>query len=308
MPLRVLLTGGHGFVGRRLQAELAQADLTVLAPPSDELDVTDAGSVARALADGVDAVVHLAAIAFGPAADADPALALRINVGGTLTLVEALRRLPNTPIVLVVGSADVYAVPRGATTALSEESPLGIRGTYGLTKVAQEAVAMEAAAREGWMLVVARAFNHSGPGQRRGFVVPAMAERVRAVRDGRADAIPVGNLDVRRDLLHVDDVVHAYRLVLEGLADGRVPRGGVVLNVASGRTVSIREVVDGFQQRAGTSAPLKVDATFVRANDPSKILGDANRLRALTGWRPTRDLEVILDDVWADVTSEVPAG
>jgi len=293
MPLRVLLTGGHGFVGRRLQAELAQADLTVLAPPSDELDVTDAGSVARALADGVDAVVHLAAIAFGPAADADPALALRINVGGTLTLVEALRRLPKPPIVLVVGSADVYAVPRGATAALSEESPLGIRGTYGLTKVAQEAVAMEAAAREGWMLVVARAFNHSGPGQRRGFVVPAMAERVRAVR---------------RDLLHVDDVVHAYRLVLEGLADGRVPRGGVVLNVASGRTVSIREVVDGFQQRAGTSAPLKVDATFVRANDPSEILGDANRLRALTGWRPTRDLEVILDDVWADVTSEVPAG
>jgi len=86
-----------------------------------------------------------------------------------------------------------------------------------------------------------------------------------------------------------------------------VPRGGVVLNVASGRTVSIREVVEGFQQRAGTSAPLVVDERFVRANDPPEIRGDANRLRALTGWRPIRDLDQILDDVWADVTSDVPA-
>jgi GDP-4-dehydro-6-deoxy-D-mannose reductase len=307
MPLRVLLTGGHGFVGRRLQTELTDAGLIVRAPPSDQLDVTDAASVTQALADGVDAVVHLAAVAFGPDADADPALALRVNVGGTLTLVEALRQLPNPPIVLVVGSADVYAVPRGAGATLSEASPLGIRGPYGLTKVAQEAVAMDAAARESWRLVVIRAFNHSGPGQRRDFVVPAMAERVRAVLDGRADAIPVGNLDVRRDLLHVDDVVHAYRLVLEALADGRVAHGGVVLNVASGRTVSIREVVEGFQRRAGTSAPLRVDARFVRADDPPEILGDASRLRTLTGWRPTRNLDEILDDVWADVTTDVPA-
>jgi len=103
----------------------------------------------------------------------------------------------------------------------------------------------------------------------------------------------------------VDDVVVAYRLLLEALADGRVPRGGVVLNVASGRTVAIREVVDGLQQRAGTAAPLFVDPLLVRIDDPPEIRGDAGRLRALTGWRPTRDLDTILDDVWADVGSVV---
>ena len=285
--MRVLLTGGHGFVGRRLQRELVAGGHEVSAPRHDTLDVTRPESVDDALAAGPDAVVHLAAIAFAPDADTDTAHALNVNVGGTLVLMEALRRLPRTPIVLVVGSADVYAIAKGAGFSLAEESPLGIRGSYGLTKVAQEAVAMEAAEREGWSLVVARAFNHTGPGQRREFVVP------------------VGNLDVRRDLLHVDDVVVAYRLVLEALADGRVPRGGVVLNVASGRTVSIREVVDGLQLRAGTAAPLFVDPRLVRPNDPPEIRGDADRLRALTGWRPTRDLDEILDDVWADVTGAV---
>lgn len=303
--MRVLLTGGHGFVGRRLQRELVAGGHEVSAPRHDTLDVTRPESVDDALAAGPDAVVHLAAIAFAPDADTDTAHALNVNVGGTLVLMEALRRLPRTPIVLVVGSADVYAIAKGAGFSLAEESPLGIRGSYGLTKVAQEAVAMEAAEREGWSLVVARAFNHTGPGQRREFVVPALATRVRAVRDGRADVVPVGNLDVRRDLLHVDDVVVAYRLVLEALADGRVPRGGVVLNVASGRTVSIREVVDGLQLRAGTAAPLFVDPRLVRPNDPPEIRGDADRLRALTGWRPTRDLDEILDDVWADVTGAV---
>ena len=299
--MRVLLTGGNGFVGRRLVGELRDAGHAATALSHQELDVTDPASIAEALSRGTDAVVHLAAVAFAPDAEADPARALHVNVGGTLLLMEAIGRLPRPPLVLVVGSADVYAIPDSAGAILSEESPLGVRGSYGLTKVGQEAVAMEAAARGGWPLIVARTFNHSGPGQRRTFVVPALAERVLAVRDGGAAVIPVGNLDVRRDLLHVDDVVVAYRLLLESLAAGRVKTGGVVLNVASGRTVSIRDVVGGLQSRAGTEAPLSVEAQFVRANDPPEIRGDAGRLRALTGWQPRRDLEAILDDVWADV-------
>ena len=299
--MRVLLTGGHGFVGRRLQRELLEAGHELSAPAHDKLEITRPDAVADALAGEPDAVVHLAAVAFAPDAEADTAHALRVNVGGTLVLMEALRRLSRMPLVLVVGSADVYAVPDAVGVNLPEESPLGIRGSYGLTKVGQEAVAMEAAAREAWPLVVARTFNHTGPGQRRAFVVPALAERVLAVRDGRAAVVPVGNLDVRRDLLHVDDVVVAYRLLLEAMAAGRVRPGGVVFNVASGRTVSIREVVDGLQHRAGTDAPLSVDPSLVRANDPPEIRGDAGRLRALTGWQPRRDLETILDDVWADV-------
>ena len=299
--MRVLLTGGTGFVGRRLQRELTDAGHTVSAPAHTQLDVTIAGSIDAALAAGVDAVIHLAAVAFAPDADADPARALQVNVGGTLLLMEAIRRLPRPPLVLVVGSADVYAAPGSAGMMLSEDSPLGVRGSYGLTKIGQEAVAMEAAARGGWPLIVARTFNHTGPGQRRAFVVPALAERVLAVRDGHAEVVPVGNLEVRRDLLHVDDVVVAYRLLIESLAARRVKTGGVVLNVASGRTVSIREVVGGLQARAGTEAPLSVEARFVRANDPPEIRGDAGRVRALTGWQPRHDLEAILDDVWSDV-------
>ena len=132
-------------------------------------------------------------------------------------------------------------------------------------------------------------------------MVPALAERVLAVRDGRADVIPVGNLDVRRDLLHVDDVVVAYRLLLESLAAGRVRgAGSSSMSPAAGRSPSATSSM-ACSRGPGPRPRSSVDARFVRANDPPEIRGDAGRLRALTGWQPQRDLETILDDVWADV-------
>jgi GDP-4-dehydro-6-deoxy-D-mannose reductase len=297
--VRVLVTGGRGFVGQWLERELGAAGHEVRAPGRDDLDVTDGAAVAAALRDAsIEAVAHLAGVSFAADAAADPVRALRVNLGGTIALLEAVRAQARPPVVLVAGSSDVYAPP-GPGEALAESSPLGPRTPYGLTKVAQESAALAYAARHRLRIVVTRPFNHAGPGQRTDFVIPALARRVRAVRDAEASTIPVGNLESHRDFTHVADVVRAYRSLLEGLAAGRFGEGGIVVNVASGRSVSIGEILAGLCRRAGVDPMVTVDPALLRANEPPEIRGDASLLRSLIGWAPVLGVEDILDDVWS---------
>ncbi len=153
-----------------------------------------------------------------------------------------------------------------------------------------------------------RSFNHTGPGQRPDFVAPALAHRVLEARRSGSGDVVVGNLDVRRDLGDVRDVVRAYRLLLEGLRDGRVPPGSVV-NVATGRSVSIRRILEILSAAGGVVPTPRVDPQLVRENDPPEIVGDAAALRRLTGWQPTIPLEQTLADLIASIEAEgSPAG
>jgi GDP-4-dehydro-6-deoxy-D-mannose reductase len=304
--VRVYVSGERGFVGGWLTRELAAAGHEVVAGPGP--DVTDRAALVQHLrANEPDAIAHLAAVAFAPDAAADPARALAVNVGGTLNLMEAIHSLPRTPAVVVVGSSEVYGAPRQADLPLHEGSPLAARHAYGISKVAQESVALAYAAREGWPLCVCRSFNHTGPGQRPVFVVPALARRVHALATGERDVIPVGNLDVSRDFTDVRDVVVAYRLLLEGLADGRIAPGGTVVNVAKGEAVPVRRILETLCRLADVEPRVEADPALVRPDDPPEIRGDASRLQALTGWRPERPLEATLGDVWHELVSRAPA-
>ena len=300
--MRVLVTGAGGFVGRWLTEALGRAGHAVAAPGRADLDVTVVDSVRRALARfEPDAVVHLAAVSFAPDARSDPSRALQINVGGTVNLLEAVRRSALPPVVLVTGSSEVYGAPASSDLPLTEASPLAPRTPYALSKAGQEGVSLAYAARYRLRLVATRSFNHSGPGQRPVFVVPALAGRILAVREGREAAIRVGNVDVRRDFTDVRDVAQAYRLLLEAAHEGRIEPGGAVFNVASGRAVAVREIIDRLCALAGVSPGISIDEALVRPDDPPEIRGDASALRRLTGWRPERPLAGTLADVWDEV-------
>jgi GDP-4-dehydro-6-deoxy-D-mannose reductase len=301
--MRVFVTGAIGFVGGWLLAELRQNGHTVVpAPGPDELDITDLAGLARWLgnpSDQPEAIVHLAGMAFAPDAKTDPAEAFRVNVGGTIALFEALRLVGIKPTVLVAGSSEVYGFPRSQDLPLSESAPLAPSHPYGMSKIGEEAVAVEASARYGFPVVVTRSFNHAGPGQRPVFVVPAMARRVVAMQRGETKSIRVGNIDVRRDLTDVRDVVRAYRLLLERTAAGSEPASQVV-NVASGKAVSIRLIIDQLCELADVLPRIEVDESLVRADDPVEICGDASLLTQLTGWRPEIPLRTTLTDVLAE--------
>ncbi|MEO7118550.1 MAG: GDP-mannose 4,6-dehydratase, partial [Candidatus Limnocylindrales bacterium] len=209
--MRVLVTGVTGFVGRWLSEDLQANGHEVVAPRS-YLDVLDAEGVAAVISDArPDVIAHLAAIAFAPDATADPATAYAVAISGTINVLEAARALERPPAILVTGSAEVYGSPHLDDLPLRETARISPRSAYALSKAAQESVTMAYASRFGLRAVVTRSFNHTGPGQRPTFVVPALAERVRSVASGSATEIPVGNLDVRRDVADVRDVVAAYR-------------------------------------------------------------------------------------------------
>lgn len=306
--MRVLVTGATGFAGRWLLRELAEVGHeAVPTPPSAALDVTDAGAVARLVREvRPDAVAHLAAVAFGPAAAADPERALRTAVVGTQSVFEGIRAAGLRCAVLVSGSSDVYGDPAPGDLPLAEDAPLRATRPYALVKLAQEAVALAAGARYRIPVVVTRSFNHVGPGQRPDFAVPAFARRVLALRDGVALEIPAGNLDVRRDLSDVRDVVRAYRLLLERAAAGS--DSAVIVNVASGRSVAIRDVLERLCRIAGVKGRVRVDPELVRPGEPVEIIGSPALLASLTGWRAEIPLDQSLADVFAEIAGSTAAG
>ena len=303
--MRIFVTGAIGFVGGWLQRELVAAGHTVVAAPGpDTLDITDRAGLVRwfSLPGGYpDAVVHLAGMAFAPDASGDPVEAFRVNLAGTLAVFQGLRELGLRPPVLVSGSSEVYGAPTPADLPLRETAPLDPRRPYALSKAAQEAAAIEAGALWGFPVVVTRSFNHCGPGQRPVFVVPAMARRVLAVKDGVAGVIPAGNVDVQRDFSDVRDVVRAYRLLLEASAAGRFAEKPLIVNVASGSAVSIRSLIERLCTLAGVRTSIEVDPALVRTDDPPEIRGDPTRLIELTGWHPEIPLERTLTDVLDDI-------
>ena len=305
--MRVLITGARGFVGGWLTRALTEAGHEAI-PTGAGFDVTDRDSVRFALTEGApDAVAHLAAVAFAPDARSDPMRAFEVAVGGTVNVMEAVRAMERPPAVLVTGSSEVYGSPMADDLPLRENAPLLPESPYALSKAAQESVALAFASRHGLRVAVTRSFNHTGPGQRPVFVVPALAHRVRALAAGEASDIPVGNLDVRRDLSDVRDVAQAYRGLLEALMDGTVPRGGMALNVCSGQAVAIRFVLDELCRVAGVEPVLRVDPELVRPDDPPEIRGDGSTLEDLTGWRPTTPLTTTIADVWSATVDAIPA-
>lgn len=300
---RVLITGAAGFVGRWMTAELIGAGHQAVALDPDS-DVRDSDLVNRAMVTiRPDAVAHLAAVSYSPDAAADPQAAFAVAVAGTANIMEAARLADPPPVILVTGSSEAYGPPLPHELPLTEHSALRASSPYGLSKLAQESVALAYGGRYQLCVVATRSFNHTGPGQRADFVVPALARRIREVVRGRADHVPTGNLDVRRDLCDVRDVAQAYRLLVEAALSTGFGRGGAVVNVCSGKSVTIRWVAEELCRLAGIPARLQVVPALARKSDPLDIRGDYSLLARVTGWQPQRALTDTLGDVWAEVAA-----
>lgn len=297
--MRVLVTGGSGFVGRWLTDNLKRAGHQILAD-GERIDVTQSADIRHAVSETLpDAIAHLAAVSFAPAAAANPINAMAVAVGGTINVLEAVRSMANPSVVLVTGSSEVYGLPDPKDLPLREDSPLHPRKPYALSKAAQESVALAYAARFDLHVVVTRSFNHTGPGQSEHFVVPAMTRRVHALAVGSSETIPAGNVDVRRDICDVRDVAEAYRLLLEAARRGEIGARGLVINVGSGRSVAIRWIVEELCRLAGVEPRLRVDPDLVRPDDAPEIRGDPALIRHLTGWKAHTPLTTTLADMWA---------
>lgn len=306
--MKCLITGLEGFVGRHLARHLLAeghevwgttersrlvddwpADLQV---GTHRCDVTNSSDVETVM--GLvqpDQIYHLAGMSHVPASWDEPERTMRVNLLGTLHVLDAARAAVPAARVLIVSTGDVYG-PVGADRAPDEDSPTFPASPYAVSKLAADHLAATYHLRHGQHVVRMRPYSHTGPGQSPPFVFPSFARQVaRAERGLEEPRLLVGNLAIERDVCDVRDVVRAYRLALT--------RGepGACYNVGRGETLPLSAAVDFLVKRARVPIAVEVDPALVRPEEPRAYRCDASRLRARVGWRPEIPFERTLADL-----------
>ncbi len=292
--MRVLVTGCQGFVARWLLVHLDTTGDQVIGIDA-EVDITDEAVTVDAITGAApDAICHLAARASVGSSWEDQSATFAVNTFGTLNVLSGALACNRPPRVLLISSAEVYGRVSADELPIRENHPFAPASPYAASKAAAEMIGLQAWLGRGLDVIRVRPFNHTGPGQRADFVVPALARQVAAAAAGGTDTIETGNLLARRDITDVRDVVRAYRMLVE------LGTPGDVYNVCSGEAVSIEEVVRRLMALAGVDLKIVVDPSRFRPADLPELRGDSSRLRAATGWTP----EIPLDDTLAAVLDD----
>lgn len=301
--MNVLVTGAAGFVGKHLTRELVANKHTVVAAINHkEQPIDDAETISVDLSDKdqveskidfrhIDAVIHLAGLAVVGASFDEPMKYLEVNAGIEVNLYEACLKQQVRPKMLIVSSGVLYDPT--SPMPLTEDSRIAPTNPYGISKVAQELFAQYYQKR-GFSSVIVRPFNHIGPGQNPGFIVPDLAQQIIEGEKGKTKEICVGNLDARRDFTDVRDIVNAYRLLIESDVESGI------FNVCSGNSISGKELLDMMLARSLARLAIVSDPSKMRPADIQEITGDHTKITSATGWLPQHSLEQTIDDVLAD--------
>jgi GDP-4-dehydro-6-deoxy-D-mannose reductase len=305
---RALVTGISGFVGPYLAAYLQERHVACAGlshgplpsahpvHPKDlhvyDVDIRDRKLVRSALeAERPDYVFHLAAITRVPSSRTNPELVFDVNVTGTFNLFESLRQLSCPARVVFVSSGSVYGNVDSGDSGFSEESPVHVTSPYVSSKIIGEQLVHSYVGDFGLDIVIARPFNHTGPGQAPSFVA---SEFARDIAEGKVRGeriqLETGHLEPRRDLSDVRDVVRAYALLAEcGVA-------GEVYNVCSGSMVSMGEVLHILETLARVSVTTRLNPAKLRDREIMRSGGSYSKIHAL-GWEPKIALTDTLRDL-----------
>ncbi len=289
--MKLLVTGASGFVGRHVLARFPSA-LAV----GYEMDLRKPDSIEQMLdTHEFDNVLHLAAQSSVPESFKNPAETFDINFLGTSRLLNALESRKFKGRFLFIGSGDMYGPVLAQDLPVREERMLKPLNPYAVSKVAAEALCYQMSQSGSLDIVMARPFNHIGPGQSEHFAVSSFAKQMVEIRLGlRSSQIQVGNLETTRDFSDVRDVVEAYASLLKkGLR-------GQVYNVCSGCERSLRNVFERLQSLGGVQCELVVDQCRLRPTDSPRVRGSFEKIWKTTGWKASIDFDQSLNDLLND--------
>lgn len=294
---RILVTGGAGFIGSQLVWKLSELnnhvlvidDLSVgkikLLPSFNKeiqflkCDITDKTILANVLEKfKPEIVVHLAAIHFIPYCNKYPWRTLKVNVMGTRNLFEWCFNV-KPDILFFASSAAVYPISNKANSENFSVSPPDI---YGLTKVIGEDIAKLFHRETGIRTIVGRFFNVFGSNETNPHLIP---EIINQVRLGKRK-ISLGNLEPKRDYIHVKDVVAAITTLLN-----KFQGGFDIFNIGSGKEYSVKQVIQYIQESLGEKIEIVQDKNRMRKSDRLHLLADISKIQAKTNWKPQWTLQ-----------------
>jgi nucleoside-diphosphate-sugar epimerase len=276
--VKILVTGGCGFVGSHLVPYLRERGHAVVAPTRKSLDVLDCLSIERHLLEFTpDTIIHLAAITSRPQNMAEEARLKEVNVQGASNVA----MLSKGSHFIMASTCHVYGTP--TSLPISEDHPLKGEGAYARSKILAEEVAQGVARKNTTIL---RLFNLLGPGQRREFALAGWCwDSCEAERQGATEMplkLVVGDLSLERDYLDVRDAVDGICRVVEA----GIEYAGKAINICSGKATSLEEL---FSLCAPTALPEMITARL-RGGDPNRIVG-CNRALLALDWRQKHSLE-----------------
>lgn len=309
--MRALIVGITGFVGPYLADSLRSQNIecagvsresistghpiSLDGVPIHRVDVRNRNAVFSIIQqEKPDWVFHLAAISHVPASIANPELTFDVNVGGLFNVLEGLRRIEHKPRVLFVSTGNVYGQVDSGEDGFDENSPTKGTSPYSTSKLICEQLVHSYFEDFGVGAMIARPFNHTGPGQGPSFACPAFAK---AIAEGivrrQTVHLKTGRLDPERDISDVRDVVRAYTALAER------GRPGEIYNICSGTMVSMQWVVDKLRNRAPIEVTVELDPAKVRPREIMRLGGNRSKLEAELDWVPVIPLEQTLEDLLA---------
>jgi UDP-glucose 4-epimerase len=315
--MRLLVTGGAGYIGSVVAAQLIAAghEVTVL----DDLSTGHAdavpagakfvegdlrGSAGTVLAGGIDAVVHFAAKSLVGESVAQPDMYWGNNLGGSLALLEAMR-VTGVRSIVFSSSAATYGEPE--SIPIEESAPARPTSPYGASKLAVDTALAEYARLHAFGAVSLRYFNVAGAfrdaagawlGERHTVETHLIPNVLRIARDDSGpvsifgDDYPTADGSCIRDYIHVTDLAAAHLLALAACSPGQ----HTVYNLGSGTGYSNFEVLAACRDVTGLEIPAKV--TGRRAGDPAVLIASSERISRELGWRPERGLRAMVADAW----------
>ena len=325
--MRVLITGITGFVGSHVADYLLKnvPDVEIFATRRwrskedniihlfgddrvilEECDILDRGSIARMIKiSKPDIVYHFAAQSFPESSFLTPVSTLTTNIIGTTNLLEELRlakeRKLCNPIILSCSSSEVYGIPTEDEVPITENNYIRPANPYSISKVGHDLMSQYYHRAFDMKIIITRMFSHEGARRGKRFALSSFAHQIVQNEKGIGDGfIRHGNLDSIRTYNHIDDAVHAYWLVIEHCDYGEV------YNIGGDETCTIGDALDKLISKS------KDPDVFVKTSDQSRIrptditlqIPDSTKFREKTGWKPTKGLNEICDDLlsyWREV-------
>ena len=268
---KVLVTGANGFIGKPLVKALELEDIYVITLNSNDGDIANKDTWKKLSA--VDTVIHLAGRSYVPDSWKDPAGFIDTNVNGTRLALDYCKKYQSK---LIFVSAYIYGNPE--KLPIHELDRLSPNNPYALSKYIAERLCQFYSSHWNIAVTVIRPFNVFGPEQRQDFLIPKILKQIK-----ESNIIQVNNLEPRRDYVYIDDLIQALVNAL------KVTGGFNVVNIGSGVSYSVRELIDIIQDVVGTNLPV-YSKKIIRKQEIYEVQADIRMADKLLNWKPRYDL------------------